>query len=187
MTQFILLRLFTVLLPQSGFVQQALTLKTPSMSAIEIYRQWIESDAGDEDTSILCNFEQTLDCRCRHDMCEQTFGGGLFSKRLNSKESGAFCFGKKAYNRVSPNLLWHHGDASHFKKCAILTRRPIQAWCNLARWPKELYGPPPFVVLFLRPEGAMRPPSDGSAGGVVTPGVRCAIFSKARATFLLST
>ena len=147
----------------------------------------IESDAGNENISVLSNFEQPLDCQCRHDACEQTSGEGCSANVPTRKSLERFVLGRRHYNRVSPNLLWHHGDASHFKKCAILTRRPIQAWCNLARWPKELYGPPPFVALFLRPEGAMRPPSDGSAGGVVTPGVRCAIFSKARATFLLST
>ena len=70
----------------------------------------IESDAG-ENISNLCNFEHTLDCQCRHDVCVQTPGGGLSSKRPDSKEFGAFCFGKKVNNQVSPNLPWHHGDA----------------------------------------------------------------------------
>ena len=53
--------------------------------------------------------------------------------------------------RVWDVLFWEEGPTigfhptfsgitampSHFKKCAILTGRPIQAWCNLARWPKE--------------------------------------------------
>ena len=38
-------------------------------------------------------------------------GGGLSSKRPDSKEFGAFCFGKKVNNQVSPNLPGHHGDA----------------------------------------------------------------------------
>ena len=46
-------------------------------------------------------------------------------------------------------------------------------------WPKELYGPPPFVVLFLRPEGAMRPWSIASVVAQSPKG--CAISSKARA------
>src|SRR5438067_357154 len=58
-----------------------------------------------------------------------------------------------------PNLLWHHRDAPNCKKMYNFEQTPDTAWCNLARWPKELYGPPPFVALFLRPEGAMRPRS----------------------------
>src|SRR5260370_15411064 len=91
-----------------------------------ILGELIESDAGDQNISILCNFEQTLDCRCRHDIYEQTSGEGCSANVPTRKSLGRFVFGKKVYNRVSPNLLWHHDDASHFKKCAILSRRPIQ-------------------------------------------------------------
>jgi hypothetical protein len=76
----------------------------------------IESGAGNENISMLSNFEQTLDCQCRHDMYEQTSGEGCSANVSTRKRFGAFCFGKKAYNRVSPNLLWHHGDALTFQE-----------------------------------------------------------------------
>ena len=49
----------------------------------------IESDAGNENenTSILCNFEQTLDCRRTS---VSRLRGRLFSEHPNSKERGAF-------------------------------------------------------------------------------------------------
>jgi hypothetical protein len=83
----------------------------------------IEPDAGNENISPLCNFEQTLDCQDRHDIGRADFGGGLFSKRPNSKEFGAFCF-EKFYKRVSTTLLCHHRDVLHLVKRAILSRRP---------------------------------------------------------------
>ena len=58
---------------------------------------------------------------------------------------------------------------------------PNTAWCKLTRWPKELYGPPPFVVLFLRSEGAMRPRSIAPLVAQSRKG--CAISSKTRATY----
>ncbi len=50
---------------------------------------------GNENISILCNFEQTLDCQCRHAMSGR-LRGRLFSEHPNSKECGAFCLGRRS-------------------------------------------------------------------------------------------
>jgi hypothetical protein len=61
----------------------------------------IESETGDENTSILCNFEQKLDCHFRHDILQRVWG---------------VLFGNKAYNRVLTLPLWHHRDTHISRK-----------------------------------------------------------------------
>jgi len=66
----------------------------PMMSVMAILRQLIESDAG-EHISKLCNFEQTLDCQCQHDIREQTSGEGCSANVPTRKSLGRFVLGSK--------------------------------------------------------------------------------------------
>ncbi len=70
---------------------------------------------------------------------EQTSGEGCSANVPNSKEFGAFCFGKKVYDWVSPTSSGITAATLHFKKCAILSRHPTPAWRRLMLWPKETY------------------------------------------------
>jgi hypothetical protein len=100
--------------------------KSRSMSGMAILRQFRR---GRSKVFVLCNFEQTLDCQYRHDICEQTSGEGCSANVPIRKSLGRFVFGKNVYNRVSPSLLWR--DAMpHFKKRAILSRHPIRHGVN---------------------------------------------------------
>jgi hypothetical protein len=67
----------------------------------------VESDVSDERISILCNFEQTVDWRCWHDISEQTSGKGCSQTSQLERVLGRFVFWKKADNRVLPTSTDH--------------------------------------------------------------------------------
>ena len=56
----------------------------------------IEADAGNENISVLSNFEQPLDCQSRHDTCEQTSGEGCSANAPTRKSLGRFVLGGRS-------------------------------------------------------------------------------------------
>jgi hypothetical protein len=89
----------------------------------------VESHAG-EHISKLFNFEQTLDCQCRHDIREQTSGEGCSANVPTRKSLGRFVWGEGLQSGLT-NLLWHHPDAPHFQEMCNVEQTPNAAWCKL--------------------------------------------------------
>jgi hypothetical protein len=75
----------------------------------------IESGAGNENISMLSNFEQTLDCQCRHDMYEQTSGEGCSANVPTRKSLGRVVLGRRSIiGSHQPPL--HHRAVPHISR-----------------------------------------------------------------------
>jgi hypothetical protein len=89
----------------------------------------VESDVSDERISILCNFEQTVDWRCWHDVSEQASGKGLH-KRPNSKEFwGVLFFGRRpTIGSYQPPLII--ARCPTFQEMCNSEQTPDTAWVS---------------------------------------------------------
>ena len=94
-------------------------------------------------------------------------------------------FWEEGLKLVSPTSSGITSMPRIFKTMCNVEQTPNTAWCRLDDGRRNLYGPPPFVVLFLRSEGAMRPWSIALLMAQSRKG--CAISSKSSRHFPFAT
>lgn len=100
-----------------------------------------------ENSWMVCNFEQTLHCKCRHDPYEQTLGEGCSENVPTRKSLGRFALGG-----------WPLTITVHQMSFDITAMSPRPEMCNLEQTPnpkggvgyrdgrRTICGPPPCVV-----------------------------------------